>query len=67
MVWHDVARMFEASNGFTVVRFFCADAPVKILTLNFGAYIYYFPNLCYLCDEIKIGPWLRGVLSRRKH
>ena len=47
--------------------FFCVDAPVKILTLNFGAYTYYFPNLCYLCDEIKIGPWLRGVLSRRKH
>ena len=22
MVWHDVARNFEASNGFTVVRFF---------------------------------------------
>ena len=46
---------------------FFVDAPVKILTLNFGAYTYYFPNLCYLCDEIKIGPWLRGVLSRRKH
>ena len=56
-----------ASDCRIIRLFFCADAPVKILTLNFGAYTYYFPNLCYLCDEIKIGPWLRGVLSRRKH